>query len=101
MSKYRAQPVIVDGHRFASKREAARYGELKLLMRGGAIRGLKLQEPFEIAINGVKCFTYKADFSYTENGKKIVEDVKGFKTPIYRLKKKCVEAAYKIQIQEI
>jgi len=36
-----------------------------------------------------------------ENGNKIVEDVKGYKTAIYRIKKKCVEAYYNIKIREI
>jgi hypothetical protein len=44
-SKYRAIPTTVDGIRFDSKREAARYGELKLLEKAGHIRGLTLQVP--------------------------------------------------------
>jgi hypothetical protein len=43
-------------------------------------------------MNGTKVFTYKADFSYFTDKERVVEDVKGFKTPVYKLKKKLVEA---------
>lgn len=107
MHKYRAVPTIVDGIRFDSKKEALRYGELKLLEKAGEIRDLRLQPAFEIVINGIKVCTYKADFSYKFKGHidgrhpAVIEDVKGFKTPVYRLKKKLVEATYGIIITEV
>jgi hypothetical protein len=42
-SKYRNVPVTVDGIRFASKREAAYYCELKLREKAGEVSGLSLQ----------------------------------------------------------
>ena len=48
MHKYRNEKVIVDGISFDSKKEAARYRELKMLERSGAISGLKMQVPFEL-----------------------------------------------------
>jgi hypothetical protein len=101
MTKYGAKPTKVDGVTFASKKEAKRYSELNILRRLGEIRNLDLQPKFPITINGVKCFTYKADFSYFKGEDRVVEDVKGFKTPMYRLKKKCVEAQYAVKIVEI
>ena len=102
MSKYKAVKETVDGILFDSKKEARRWSELKLLSRAGEIYSLARQIPFEIAINGKKVFVYKADFSYRDkNNALIIEDVKGFKTPVYRLKKRCVEAAYNLQIREI
>lgn len=112
--KYGAVPTVVDGVRFASKAEAKRYGELKLLEKAGIIRGLKLQPAFSILAHGQMVATkpvasYRGDFgyelSYTINGvlhwRPVVEDVKGVKTPVYRLKKKLVEAQYGIEITEV
>ena len=125
-SKYKAVKTTIDGITFDSKKEAKRYTELKLLEKAGHITHLELQPEYQITINGAKICKYKADFRYftvrqenneqyynskgewqtpTMTGDKegqIVEDVKGFKTPIYRLKKKLVEACYPgTQIKEV
>lgn len=99
-SKYNAKPTIVDGIRFDSKGEASRYCELKNLQHAGMISNLERQPKFEIAINGIHCFTWKGDFAYFEGGARIIEDYKGFLTPLYKLKRKCVQAAYGIKIRE-
>jgi len=99
-TKYKAQPIILDGIRFASKREAIRYQQLKLLEKAGKISLLQLQPRFDIIINGIKVGFYKADFKYEQDGKIIIEDCKGYRTPIYRLKKKLVQALYGITICE-
>jgi len=101
--KYGAVRTEVDGVKFASKAEARRYSELKLLERAGQIFGLQLQPPFRLEV-GRECIgIYKADFSYRDkrDGRTVVEDVKGFKTELYRWKKKHVEAQYGITITEI
>jgi hypothetical protein len=104
-SKYGAVKTTVDGITFHSKKEAARYQELKRLASVGVIHGLELQPEFGLhAINGGKSIgVYRADFSYTDTitGTPVVEDVKGMKTPLYRWKKKHVEAQYGIQIREV
>lgn len=100
MSKYHAIKTEVDGFVFDSKAEARRYSELKLLEKVGEIKDLQLQPPFPVFVNGKLICHYIADFSYHEKGKYIVEDVKGVKTPVYRLKKKLVEALYNITITE-
>ena len=103
MTKYRAIKTVVDGITFDSKREANRYSELLLMEKAGIIASLRLQPEFKCMVNGKKVCTYKADFEYLmvddigpqgQIGYYIVEDVKGFKTPVYRLKKKLVEACY-------
>lgn len=99
--KYGAVKTEVDGIVFASKKEAARYVELKLAERTGQITNLELQPEYEIVINGIKCGKYVADFRYKGAGKVFVEDVKGMKTPVYRFKKKIVEALYSIIITEV
>lgn len=93
-NKYNAVKTVVDGITFDSGAEAKRYSELKLLLGTGEITHLEFQPRFDIIINGKFCGFYKADFSYFTEKQRTVEDVKGFKTPIYNLKKKLVEALY-------
>lgn len=101
LNKYRNKKTVVDGITFDSQKEAKRYGELKLLEHAGVITDLQLQPPFKLEVHGVKICTYRADFRYTENGKDVVEDVKGVLTPVYRIKKKLMFAIYGIEIKEI
>jgi hypothetical protein len=99
--KYGAESVTIDGIRFASKKEGKRYAELKLLAKSGEINNLTLQPEFDFKVNGRKIFTYIADFSYFVKDQEIVEDVKGVRTPVYRLKKKIIEAYHDIEIREV
>lgn len=106
MTKYHAEPIFVDGHRFASKAEARRYSSLKLLQRAGEIEDLELQPRYDIVVNGRRIGFYKADFKYTNclAGETVIEDVKSAptaKNPLYRLKKKLVEAIYGVTIVEV
>lgn len=102
-SKYKAQPVFDEesGTRFASKREFKRYCQLRILESAGTIRNLELQPRFDIVVSGKKIAFYKGDFAYFEKNKRVIEDVKGVKTPVYNLKKKLVEALYSIVIVEV
>ena len=123
-TKYNATKVTVDGHTFASKHEANRYLELKLLERAGEISDLRLQVEYELIPNQYateerygkngrrlkdkeillerKC-CYVADFVYTDNrtGETVVEDTKGFKTADYILKKKMLLYFHGIHIVEV
>lgn len=99
-NKYRNQPEEINGIKFASKKEAKRYGELGFLVKAKVITNLELQPRYPIVINGVKVTTYVADFRYVEDGKTVVEDTKGYKTDIYKLKKKLMSAVHGIEIQE-
>lgn len=113
MNKYRNIKTVVDGITFDSKKEAARYGELKLMQRAKLIRNLEIQPQFPLMVGGeyldpVKVATYKGDFKYEEhtpNGyvkwTEVVEDVKGIKTPVYNLKKKLMKAIHGIEIREV
>jgi len=100
-NKYNAKPVTIDNIWFASQKEGKRYSELKLLLKAGEISNLELQPKFAIEINEIPVFDYFADFSYLENGRAIIEDAKGVRTALYKLKKKCVEAYYRIVITEV
>lgn len=101
--KYGAKATKVDGHTFPSKAEANRYLQLKLLLKSKSIRDLEIQPRYPLEVNGVKVGTYVADFRYVdiEKGLMVVEDVKGVRTEVYRLKKRIVEALYGIEITEI
>jgi hypothetical protein len=88
-NKYGVAPAherTIDGHVFASKREATRYRELCLMQRCGDISGLELQPRFDFPMG----FRYTADFWYVENGREIVEDVKGVKPRDFSLRIKCL-----------
>ena len=93
-SKYHAKKTAVDGIVFDSVKESKRYAELSLLQRAGAIVDLRLQpryllqESFKCNGKTIRKIEYVADFQYGYNGKTIIEDVKGMKTPVYLLKKK-------------
>jgi len=98
-SKYKAKPTTIDGVRFPSKKEARRYSQLKLLLAAGQIKNLELQPQYPIHVAGSKICTYIADFRYIDrSGVTIVEDVKGVETPVFRLKKKLVEAIYGLKL---
>jgi hypothetical protein len=99
--KYRNVPCEVDGFRFDSKREADRWLVLKAMQDAGEIKCLRRQCPIRVEVNGVRVCEYVADFVYFGgDGREVVEDVKGYRTAIYKLKKKLVWAACGIDIQE-
>jgi len=94
MTKYKAKKTEVNGIVFASKKEANRFSELMLLALAGEIRGLELQPKFTMRVNGKKICDYIADFKYRTKDEWIVEDVKGYKTPVYKLKSKLFDALW-------
>ena len=104
MSKYNAVRTVVDNITFDSKKEAARYVELKILESAGQIVSLELQPVFQLLVkSGRSVGKYRADFKYYDCQKRdwVIEDVKGMKTAVYRLKKRIVEEVYGIKIIEV
>lgn len=109
VSKYRAVRTTVNGITFASKAEAKRYHELKILEAAGQIYQMELQPKFVLAdavtINGRKRppLRYMADFTYwTKSGHfQVVEDVKGMLTPVYKLKRHLMKSQLGLDIVEI
>jgi hypothetical protein len=97
-SKYRNVPTVIDGHRFASKAEAARYSQLKLLQAANQVRWFIRQPRFDLGND----ITYVADFLVVWHADETsfadtritVEDVKGVETDVFRLKRKLFEAKY-------
>lgn len=92
MNKYGAKSVTIQGHRFDSIKEKNRWLELRSWEQEKKITHLILKPEFQLIVNKKLVCKYIPDFVYFEKGKKVVEDVKGMKTPVYRLKKKLFEA---------
>ena len=102
-NKFHAKPTVVDGIRFASKREGARYGELKLLLKAGKISDLKLQPRIRCVVNGEHVCDVVPDFFYIDRAtfKEVYEDSKGVRTAMFKLKKKLANACAGIEIKEV
>lgn len=104
-SKYsNIKTVTADGIKHDSRKEARRWVELNLLQRAGEISDLKRQVKYELIPKqeGERAVTYIADFVYNDKktGSIVIEDCKGFKTDVYRLKKKLFQWRYGIKIKE-
>ena len=103
-SKFRNKKVSLDGYTFDSLAEAKHYKyTLKPRLEAGEISHLEIHPRIRCELNGRKICDYIADFRYLDvsfagpqgqQGMTVVEDVKGYKTDVYRLKKKLVEAMY-------
>jgi len=100
--KYNNKKVIIDNITFHSTKEGKRYLDLKILLRVGKIFDLKLQpkfllhDSFRYQGKTERKIHYIADFSYIENKKVIIEDVKGKKTEVYKIKRKMFLMKYVI-----
>ena len=102
--KYNNMKIRVDGRLFDSKAEAARWQELQLLERAGEITELERQVEYELIPKqkGERAVKYIADFRYVDHdGKTVVEDTKGVRTPVYILKRKLMLRVHGIRVREV
>lgn len=104
--KYRNEPMVLEGLRFDSKREAARFAELRMAIAAGEIRDLEVHPRFPLIVREQDCGTYIGDFAYIDvkTGERVVEDVKSAATrklPTYRLKCRLLWALYGLRVREI
>ena len=96
ISKYKARKTAYKGAIYDSAKEAERAAELELLQRAGKIRNLRrqvkftLQEGFLYEGRKIRAIEYVADFVYEADGL-IIEDVKGYRTPEYKIKAKMLK----------
>ena len=101
-AKYRNKKTTVDGKKFDSKAEAQRYLVLKQLQAAGEISGLKRQVRYALVVSGMLICHYVADFVYFDaEMREVVEDVKGFSTKDYKLKKNLMKACLGITLREV
>lgn len=101
-NKYGAKKVFADGITFDSKKE---YEHYLVLRADKTVKDLRVHVPIDAVINGVKVFTYKVDFLYVQNGKKVYVDVKGMRSgcayAIFRVKAKVIAALLGINVEEV
>ena len=104
MNKYHAKKVTVDGIVFDSKTEAHRYCQLRMMESAGLITDLQRQVCFQLIPkqDGERSCQYIADFVYRDKGgKTVVEDVKGYRTDTYKIKRKLMLWVHGIHIHEV
>ena len=102
--KYNNTKIRVDGRLFDSKAEAARWQELQMLERAGEITELERQVEYELIPKqkGERAVKYIADFRYVDHeGKTVVEDTKGVKTPVWIIKRKLMLRVHGIRVREV
>ena len=75
---------------------------MKLLEKAKEISDLKRQVEYELIprIGGLRPIIYRADFTYVQDGKVIVEDSKGFRDRVYKLKCRLMLFRHSIAIRE-
>lgn len=105
-SKFNAIPDRCrEGVMHQSKLETKRCNELHLMQRGGLIRDLEAhpQPRFGFVVNDVKVCSYLSDFRYFDEqlGREVVEDTKGFRSDVFRIKKKLMLACFGIEVEEV
>jgi hypothetical protein len=106
-TKYNNKITELDGIKFHSRKESARYSQLKLYEKGGLISDLRLQVTYQLIepmrINGKhhRAICYIADFVYYDTVHKceVVEDVKGMITDIFRIKLRLMKQVHGIEIK--
>lgn len=100
-NKFGAIRTVAEGRTFDSKAEATRYLELRRMEDAGVIRELECQPRFPLVVNGVKIAEYYGDFLYKDkSGATCLEDVKGVRTAVYKMKRRLFETLYGIRIIE-
>jgi DNA repair photolyase len=98
-NKYGAKAQFIDGIWFDSKREGARYSELKIMEKAGVITALKIHPVFPVVYNETRICDVILDFAYDKDGVRVFEDVKGKDNAYSVLKRKLVEAFYSIKVE--
>lgn len=95
--KYGNQKTDYNGVTFDSKKELKKWQELQLLEKSGLISDLQRQVAFPLIVNGRHVGRFTADYTWIEDGQKVVADAKSAPTrkeTAYRLRKRVFEAQY-------
>ena len=102
-NKYGAQKTEADGYVFDSKKESAHWLKLRRMEEAGLIHNLKRQTELPFFLKGKKMFVYKPDMEYDDDTGHHYVDTKSPATitPVFKLKKKIIEAEYGITIEII
>lgn len=92
---------MVNGIEFDSTKEARCWQDLCLMQQAGQITELRRQVPFQIVVCGNHICQYTADFTFRKAGRAVVMDAKGFRTEIFKLKRKLMIACHGVEIEEV
>lgn len=109
MNKYHAKKATFFGETFDSRKEGERWLVLRSLQKQGKIRDLRRQVKFELTPAfpkaDLRSMFYIADFVYDQNGKTVVEDVKGYRKgaayELFKAKKKMLYFRYGYLVTEV
>lgn len=83
------------GHIHHSRAEAGYCDIVEIRKIGGNIKDYEIQKKFSLDVNGVHIANHYPDFLITGNdGRKWVEEFKGFSTEVWRMKVKLFKAQY-------
>lgn len=101
--KYRNEPTIIDGIKFASKREGAYYAELKIREKAGEVAEVELQKRFIFSLKGQLIGTYKSDFAFFDNVRRCyrVVDVKGVITKEFQRTRRMMRAFHGVEVEVV
>lgn len=101
-NKFNNRRIKTEDGWFDSQAELRRWNELKLLERAGEITDLQRQVDFPLipAGAGLRAIVYRADFVYIERGERVVEDKKGYRDRVYKLKRRLMLWLHKVTIRE-
>lgn len=99
-NKYNAKSNYYNGNLYHSKKEAAYAESLDLLLVAKEIKSWDRQVKISLDVNGkdgkkYHICNYYCDFLVeNSDGSKELHEVKGWETPVFRLKKRLMEALY-------
>jgi hypothetical protein len=97
-SKYNNKKIKIDGHAFDSIKESEYYQELKIRLKANDILGFCIQPIFILSDS----ISYRPDFIiWNADGATEIIDVKGYKTDVYKIKKKLFEDKFNLKIKEV
>lgn len=107
-NKYRNKKLDTPYGKFDSKKEYNRYMTLQYQQQNGKIKNLQRQVRYNLLpsqyVDG-KCvergISYIADFVYEQDGKTVIEDVKGYRTDVYKIKRKLMLYIHGVLVKEI
>lgn len=100
-NKYNAKKVEINGVQYDSRHEARDGAKLQQLASAGIISNLQRQVRFVLQEGyrnnqgkAIRPICYIADFVYERDGQKYVQDSKGVRTEVYKIKRKLFEKRY-------
>lgn len=112
-AKYNNRHTHADGLHFDSKKEEARYHQLKAMVESGDINSMEVHPRFYFFLNGKPLVIrstgypggrrvyYEADFAYRQGEGLVVEDVKGMDSDVSRLKRALVELFHGVEVKVV